>query len=49
MIEKIFQYGDKCVRITACAENAVRIRVGDERGESLFDRYGLYRKPDEVF
>lgn len=48
MIEKIFQHGDKCVRITACAENAVRIRVGDEQGESLFDRYGLYRKPDEA-
>lgn len=48
MIEKIFHYGDKCVRITACAENAVRIRVGAEQGESLFDRYGLYRKPDEA-
>jgi len=46
-MEKEFIFGSRRVRLTACSENAVRIRVGEELGESLFDRYQLYRLPDE--
>ena len=42
---KDFTYGEKRVRITAYANDIVRVHVGE--AESLFDRYHLYTKPEE--
>ena len=47
MTEKEFTLGAKRVRVTACAENVIRVRVSDTFVESLFDRYHLYRKPED--
>ncbi|MBO5197919.1 MAG: glycoside hydrolase family 31 protein [Lachnospiraceae bacterium] len=46
-MQKEFLFGDKRVRMTAYADNVIRIRVSSDFEESLFDRYNLYRKPEE--
>ena len=46
-MEKEWVFGSGRVRITAYSNNAVRIRLSCDFGESLFDRYHLYRKPDD--
>lgn len=46
-MEKEWVFGSGRVRITAYSNNAVRIRLSCDFRESLFDRYHLYRKPDD--
>ena len=46
-MEKEWVFGSGRVRITAYSNNAVRIRLSCDFKESLFDRYRLYRKPDD--
>ncbi len=40
--------GGKKVRIIAYSDRIIRVQAGEELKESLFDRYNLYRKPDEA-
>ena len=35
------------IRLEAYSENAVRVRVGSEFKETLFEKYGIYRKGEE--
>lgn len=47
-MEREFLMGEKRVRLTAYAEGIVRVRVSCDFEKSLFDRYNLYRKPEET-
>ena len=40
--------GGKTLQISAYAENVVRVRVSDNFEPTLFERYNIYRKPDET-
>lgn len=44
---KEFIFGEKKIQLSSHAENIIRIRVGKEFKPSLFERYGIFRKPDE--
>ncbi len=47
-MEREFLLGERRVRLTAYAENIIRVCVSETFTPSLFDRYGLYRKPEEA-
>lgn len=48
-MEKTIAFENKQVRLTAYGDRIIRIRISETPdSESLFDRYGLYRKPDEA-
>ena len=47
MINKDFAFGEKTLRLTAYAENVIRVRISDKFEPTLFERYGIWRKPDE--
>ncbi|MBQ9511163.1 MAG: DUF5110 domain-containing protein [Clostridia bacterium] len=48
MTEKTFVLGDKTLKISAYAENIVRVWVSRDFAPTLFERYNIYRKPDET-
>ena len=39
---------DKTLQISVYAENVIRVRVSDKFEPTLFERYNIYRKPDET-
>lgn len=47
MINKDFAFGEKILRLTAYAENVIRVRISDKFEPTLFERYGIWRAPDE--
>lgn len=47
MAEKSFDVGGKVLRISAYAENTVRIRLSEDFEPSLFERYGIYHKAED--
>jgi hypothetical protein len=38
----------KTLELSVYAENIVRVRVSENFEPTLFERYGIYRKPDET-
>lgn len=47
MAEMNIGFGKKTLRISALSENIIRVRVSKDFSETLFERYGIYRKADE--
>ncbi len=44
---KEFTFGGKHVQITAYSDHIIRVHAGEPIAESLFDRYNLYKKPED--
>lgn len=47
-MEREFQIGDSRVRLTAYADQIIRVRVSKTFTPSLFDRYNLFRLPENA-
>ena len=41
MLNKDFAFGEKTLRLTAYAENVIRVRISDKFEPTLFERYGI--------